>query len=80
MKTALALAGGVVALLAPAAAPSVRSAPVATYCKDDIAKLCAGLPQDDSIRDCLEMNFDRVSDACRRALDATGGRRGSRMR
>ncbi len=81
MKYALTLAASVAALFASAAALSARSGAVTTYCKDDIARLCAGLPQGDSVRDCLEINFDKVSEACKRALDTTGDRhRGTRNR
>jgi hypothetical protein len=53
-----------------------QSGPVATSCADDIAKLCAGKPHDGSVRICLEQNYDKVSTACKTALDTTGGGRG----
>jgi hypothetical protein len=67
-------AGIATALLATAAL--AQSGPVATSCKADIANLCAGRPHDGSVRICLEQNYDKVSAACKTALDTTGGGRG----
>ncbi|VTZ25282.1 conserved hypothetical protein [Methylocella tundrae] len=55
---------------------SAQTGPVATACKDDIAKLCAGKAHDGEVRICLETNYDRVSAACKTALDTTGGGHG----
>ncbi len=60
------------ALVTTAAA---QSGPVATVCKDDIAKMCAGKPHDGEVRACLESSYDKVSSACKTALDTTGGGR-----
>ena len=67
-------AGITTALLATAAV--AQSGPVARSCNADIAKLCAGKPHDGSVRICLEQNYDKVSAACKTALDTTGGGRG----
>lgn len=55
---------------------SAQTGPVATACKDDIAKLCAGKAHDGEVRICLETNYDKVAAACKAALDTTGGGRG----
>lgn len=48
--------------------------PVARECNSDIQKFCRGLRHRTAeVRSCLESNRDRVSPACRRALDTTGG-------
>ena len=57
-------------------AASAQTGPVATACKSDISKLCAGKPHDGSVRICLETNYEAVSAACKKALDTTGGGRG----
>ena len=62
--------------LAVSSTAFAQSGPVATSCADDIAKLCAGKPHDGSVRICLEQNYDKVSAACKTALDTTGGGRG----
>jgi len=67
--SALALVGSITVAIA-------QTGPVATACKDDIAKLCAGKAHDGEIRICLETNYDKVSAACKTALDTTGGGRG----
>ena len=66
------------ALVLPAsiAGASAQTGPVATACKDDIAKLCAGKAHDGEVRICLETNYDKVAAACKAALDTTGGGRG----
>ena len=68
---AIALAG----LMTVAAA---QSGPVATACKDDIPKFCAGKehgPPEHAVRTCLEANKDKVSAVCKEALETTGGGR-----
>jgi hypothetical protein len=60
----------------PLAAASAQPGPVATACKSDIAKLCAGKTHDGAVRACLEKNYAKVSTACKDALDSTGGGRG----
>lgn len=70
----LAIAAAAAALATPALA---QQGPVATACKDDIAKLCAGKShQNREVRSCLEASKDKVSAACKTALDTTGGGRG----
>lgn len=55
--------------------------PVAQHCNDDIVALCPGAthrPQNRAAdaRACLQRNIDKVSPACRQALQTTrGGRR-----
>jgi hypothetical protein len=67
----------VAAILSFAAAlGAVAQGPVATACKDDIAKLCAGKSHDGDIRACLEAAKAKVSATCRNALDTTGGGKG----
>jgi hypothetical protein len=60
----------------PLAVSSAQTGPVATACKDDIAQMCAGKAHDGEVRICLESNYDKVSAACKKALDSTGGGRG----
>lgn len=66
------------ALLAVSAAgAAAQQGPVATACKDDIAKLCAGKShQNREVRNCLEQNKDKVTAACKTALDTTGPGKG----
>jgi hypothetical protein len=66
----------VLAIVASISVASAQTGPVATACKDDIAKLCAGKAHDGKVRICLESNYDKVAAACRTALDTTGGGRG----
>jgi hypothetical protein len=50
---------------------------VETACKDDIPKLCAGKEHGQGdVRACLESNKDKVSAACKTALDTTGPGKG----
>ena len=51
--------------------------PVAEKCNDDMAKFCAGKEHGGrALRECLEQNISKVSDACKTALNTTGrGRR-----
>ena len=51
--------------------------PVAAQCQKEIETLCAGKEHGGgAVRDCLEVNKAKVSDACKAALDSTGfGRR-----
>lgn len=53
-----------------------QGGPVGSACGDEIAKLCTDKPHDGSVRICLETNYDKVSAACKSALDSTGGGRG----
>ena len=51
--------------------------PVAAACQDDIAEYCADKSHGNrGVRTCLEQNREKVSEACRTALDTTGGGRG----
>ncbi len=53
-----------------------QQGPVATACADDIAKYCADKEHGQGeVRACLEANEDKVSAACRTALETTGGGR-----
>jgi len=50
-----------------------QQGPVATACKDDIQKFCAGKEHGQGeVRACLEANKDKVTAACKTALDTTG--------
>lgn len=60
-----------------ATAAMAQDGPVATACKEDMAKYCAGKEHGDrAIRTCLEENESKVSATCKAALDSTGGGRG----
>jgi hypothetical protein len=62
---------------AAAAQGGTGSGPVAAACQADIAKYCAGKEHGNrAVRTCLEENRDKVTEACRTALDTTGGGRG----
>lgn len=55
--------------------PSARAqkGPVASACKDEIAKFCADKQHGQGqIRACLEGHKDQASAACKTALDTTG--------
>jgi hypothetical protein len=57
----------------------IGTGPVGTLCADDIKAHCAALTHGaGAVRDCLEQNRSKVSDACRNALDTTGGGRAMR--
>ena len=57
-----------------------QDGPVATACRDDLAKYCAGKNHvTREARTCLEDNKAKVSDACKTALNTTGGGRGPGM-
>lgn len=62
------------------AAPGLaQTGPVAKACAADIQKLCPNKGHGQGqTRQCLEDNRDKVSAACRQALDTTGGGRGRR--
>lgn len=76
MKLVYTIAVFALATAASIASASAQTGPVATACTDDIAKLCAGRAHDGGVRICLETNYDKVSAACKKALDTTGGGRG----
>jgi hypothetical protein len=51
--------------------------PVASACKTEIADKCTGKQHGNlAVRACLEANRASLSDACKTALDTTGGGRG----
>ena len=67
----------VAALLGLATPIFAQTGPVATVCAKDIQKYCATQGHGDrQTRSCLESNRKKLSAACRRALDTTGGGRG----
>ena len=76
MKLIPAISLSALAIAASIGIASAQTGPVATACKDDIAKLCAGKAHDGNVRNCLEKNYDKVAAACKTALDTTGGGRG----
>jgi hypothetical protein len=80
MKIIPAIVLSAFAMALPIAAASAQSGPVATACKNDIAKLCAGKAHDGEVRICLETNYEKVSTACQKALDSTGSGRGRCLR
>lgn len=79
MKFILVIAASAFVTVASVLPVAAQSGPVARACQNDIAKMCAGRPHDGSVRICLEMNYESVSAACKRALDTTGGGRGKRF-
>jgi Cysteine rich repeat len=51
-----------------------QNGPVATACSGDIPKFCAGKEHGQGeVRGCLEANKDKVSAACKTALETTRG-------
>lgn len=63
-------------LTAPALAQGDGTGPVAEACKADIEKFCAGIEHGEGkVRACLEEHKDEVSEACKKALETTGGGR-----
>ena len=75
---ALTLAAALALTLAGGGAFAQQGAgPVATACKDDLAKLCAGKSHENrEARSCLEANKAKVTAACKTALETTGGGQG----
>lgn len=60
---------------------AAQTGPVAEACKDDITQYCADKDHGSGgIRDCLEENIDEVTDACKTALETTGGGQGQGRR
>lgn len=73
----IAIVGAVLVASLPAHAQRTGGGPVGRSCADDLAAHCAGVPHGGmKARNCLEENRARLSAACRRALDTTGGGRG----
>lgn len=76
MRLAHIFAVGLVVVMGSAASAFAQPGPVAIACKDDIPKHCAGKEHGQGeVRACLEANKDKVSNACREALETTGGGR-----
>ena len=73
-----AIIGAAIGLLLAGGAALAQSGPVATQCKDDIAKLCAGKQHNGDVRACLEAAKDKVAPACKTALDTTGPGKGGK--
>jgi hypothetical protein len=72
-----AIAAAMLASFSLTVVASAQGGPVATACKDDITKLCAGKEHGQGdVRACLESNKDKVSAACKTALDTTGPGKG----
>lgn len=72
----IAIALPMLAALAATASAQTGQGPVATACVDDIAQFCAGKEHGQGeVRACLEANKDKVSAACKTALETTGGGR-----
>ncbi len=67
--------------MAASGAALAQGGPVATACAKDITKYCAKAGHGSAqTRNCLEQHRKRVSAACRKALDTTGGGRGRTRR
>ena len=63
-------------LAASVAGAAAQTGPVATACKNDIPKYCAGKKHGQGeVRRCLQSHYAKVSAACKHALDTTGGGR-----
>lgn len=76
MRVVHMFAVGLAAVMGSVASASAQSGPVATACKDDIPKYCAGKEHGQGeVRACLEANKEKVSPACKEALETTGGGR-----
>jgi len=76
MKTISIFAIASLSLFAMAAGAAAQTGPVATACKKDIAKFCPGKSHGrGEVRNCLQSHYDKVSAACKHALDTTGGGR-----
>ena len=72
-----AIAAAMLASFSLTGVASAQGGPVETACKDDIPKLCAGKEHGQGdVRACLESNKDKVSAACKTALDTTGPGKG----
>ena len=61
----------------PAMAQGNGTGPVAKQCASDIQKFCPDKQHGHGeVRACLESNKDKVTPACKEALETTGGGRG----
>jgi len=76
------LAVTALAVLGFAGAAAANEGPVATACKDEIAKYCADKEHGHGdVRACLEAQKEKLSKECKTALDTTGPGKGMmRMR
>lgn len=73
IMTALRMAIAAGLTITACASAVAQNGPVATACKDDIALNCAGKRhQNREVRNCLEANKSKVSDACKIGLGSTG--------
>ena len=73
MKTFRIMGSALFAAAAITTCAWAQQGPVATACKDDIPKFCAGKEHGQGeVRACLEANKDKVSASCKTALDTTG--------
>jgi len=76
MKTIKALAIAFVVSSAIVTGTWAQQGPVASACKEDIAKFCADKEHGEGeVRACLEANKDKVASTCNTALETTGGGR-----
>ncbi len=61
----------------PKGSQGMGTGPVASACQTEIADKCAGKQHGNrAVRACLEANRSSLSEACKTALDTTGGGRG----
>lgn len=68
---------GMAALLLGSGAASAQQGPAEQSCEAELTKHCADKPhQRGEARACLEANRDKLSEACRHALDTTGPGKG----
>jgi hypothetical protein len=59
------------------AGASAQTGPVAQACNDDAAEYCADKSHGGGeLRACLEENIDKVTEACKTALETTAAARG----
>ena len=76
MKLVNTVLAAAVVLASSITGAAAQSGPVVTACKDDFPKYCAGKEHgrpEYEVRICLETNKDKVSLACKEALETTGG-------
>jgi Cysteine rich repeat len=72
MRATKTIAATLLITIACAATGAAQHGPVASACKDDIPKFCAGKEHGQGeVRACLEAHKDKVSAACKTALENT---------
>ncbi|MFA6920432.1 MAG: cysteine rich repeat-containing protein [Gallionella sp.] len=77
LKTSIFVALIILLIEGPAAAQGMGTGPVAKQCASDIQKFCTDKQHGHGeVRACLESQKDKVSPACKEALETTGGGRG----